>query len=1619
MALQDLLKQAQGEKSAVLPTSNLSGLNSLLSGATPNEFAPSKISPIQPQIDNGLFRDNSILGIAKNTFTGLFNPENLPLGVGTIVKSLKEEPVDITAKDFLQGLIETGKGIVKYPVNVLSNLAGVPVKFNIPGLGEVTNRQFNAAQRISNGENMGTVLAEEGSGAIFDTLFLVGMGQKLFAGRPTVIAKGELPPSSNITVKQPPKTGRLYTEPVATKPIPPELVQKLALDNYNPELPTYFKMTGKANGKIVGEIVQIKPSYFDIFTKIFKGDINKVPNAGLLSLSSKETSLNALEQAKPIPEVPKIPVITPALQKLVDTAQPTKETATIIPEKKIPEIVPKSTIEQGIDTTYKNIPTQETGKDIRKTILESDRFVNYSPEIEKKVGVSTKGFDFNVWETKPAIMGLVEKGEITDSFLLLKDKALTEKIFNEYIAKKNKLELNKLKKIGATEQEITNVINKNTETLKNKAKISSDTPKTETILPKTISDKKLEIIGYKKGMRNIYSYLKNGNDIITVNADKLAFVKKYLPNAELRMGTDINFPVQIIDAGKLKGLLMPIRGDVPEDVISASKTPKKDIIETKKSEEPIKEENGISGFNPKNLEDLDKPIAIKETDKIIKRSEIAKELSDKLGVLIRRGKFNQKAIGIFKREPQIIRLKKGGLATLFHEVGHFLDDKFKLSNLIDETERKALMKEYAFTYEGEPLRQRQEAFAEFLRFRMTGQEAKANELAPKFSKIFDEEMKGLPEIKDVLDVASADYKRWQEQPAVAKILSHISLGTDNSTSLLDRTTNSLHNLYTMALDDLHPLSEFSKMAGKLSPERDPYILARNLRGWIGKANVFLTKGTFGKNFWEIKDGKISSIFKGKSFTEIMKPIEKTGKLDEFRVYLISKRVIELSDRSITSGVSKKDAETAIEELGKKNPEFEQTAKDLYKYEDDLLNFASENGLVGEQGLTKIKTLNKNRVPFYRVMEEVRIVYMGNKKVAGNMNNQIRKIRGSEREIIDPIESIIKDTYAIINASERNNIGVAMANVAKTNFETARLFEEVDKPMVATKVNVREVLEKVMPQLSDLIDEDLELTNEIINIFRPVTDRGANMLNVNFGDDFKVFQVEPDLFKALQGLNTEDAGMIMRILATPAKLLRAGATLSPDFMVRNPIRDQWSALVFSKYGYIPGWDLARGMFELFKKGDVYNLWRMAGGEHSMLVSLDRGELQKKFQDLTSSKTEKVLNIIKHPIDALRILSELGEQATRLGEMKRGLEAMDNPIASAYASREVTLDFARIGAKTKGVNSIIAFFNANMQGNDRLARGFKNDTWKTSWKILLGITLPSILLYFANRDDKRWKEIPQWQKDLFWIVFTEKHIYRIPKPFGVGQLFGSVPERILEYMDMEDPQVFKELEKNVANGFTPGLIPTFMIPLIENITNYSFFLDRPIVSRGKENLPPEAQYNSFTSELSKMIGEKINYSPAKIDNLVQGYTGGLGKYATSIMDKVLTGTGIKTPTPKEAMWSEDFPVVKAFMIKPPVGSLSESVNRIYNEYNRISGEQSYVKKLYEQGEIKKATEFAKNSPYLVYYKMLSGVVSTFTNLNKSIEMIRLSKSLTPEQKKEKINELETLKTNIASKVLKQIK
>lgn len=1032
------------------------------------------------------------------------------------------------------------------------------------------------------------------------------------------------------------------------------------------------------------------------------------------------------------------------------------------------------------------------------------------------------------------------------------------------------------------------------------------------------------------------------------------------------------------------------------------------------------------GFIPKNLADVDSKAGRAEVEKIIKRSDIAAELSKKLAVPIRRGKFRGKALGIYKPKEQLIRYKKGGLPTIFHESGHFIDYTiFPFGNEIykNKGEIEALTSEYGAPL-NTPKRQKEEAFAEFLRFYMT-EPTKAKEKAPIFHAFFENQMRQLPEVSEIIEKAKADFERWNAMPATQKVLSQVSLTPDNE-SISERFSGTLSRLYSQTIDDLNPIFKYSELAedklGDLPAEENPYMLARNFRGWIGKANAFLETGTFGKKFWtENEKGKIVPNFSGKSFSAIIKPIEKDGALEDFTVYLISKRTVELTGREkpIETGISRADAQAAIDELAVKHPEFEQAAADLYKYQDDLLVFGRENGLYDDKALEVIREMNQAYVPFYRVMEEIETAG-GVGKGFGNVRSNIKRIKGSDRDIVNPLESIVKNTYAVINAAERNNVATAIVSLSDKDSALGQMVEKVATPMEkAATVGEDEILkavqEKLLKQAGIFGDASLsketeeELAGILVNVFRPAMIAKNNTITVLKDGKRTFYEIDPDLYKAMQGLEVEHVGAVLKLLSYPARFLRAGATLTPEFVLRNPMRDQWSAFVYSKYNFIPFVDLARGMFSLFRKDSDYWLWRMGGGEHSMLASLDREYLTKSFDEVVKGK--KFTDYVKNPLEVMQVLSEYMEKGTRLGEAKAALRNNANPIDAAFAAREVTLDFARIGEKTKAVNAIVAFFNAQVQGQDKMYRSFRDKPVRTLLKTMIGITLPSIILYFVNRDEEGWDEIPQWQKDLFWLVKVNDTWYRIPKPFELGVLFGSVPERMLEYMDKRDPQLFKDLQESVTNGLTPSFMPTFLLPIVENITNYNFFQERAIVPQAKTSLPPEAQYGNYTSETAKKLGELLKYSPAKIDNLLQGYFAGLGQYAVQVMDAALEGTGLATTVVAPAARLADQPILKAFMIKPPEGSGSNSVERFYTEWEKANEASKYIKQLQNDGEDEKAYEFLAEHPEAELAKYYNDVQAEISAMNKSRNEVYESDTISAQEKREILDEIDKQMTIVA--------
>jgi hypothetical protein len=227
--------------------------------------------------------------ILKTTasFVGGSSPENLPLGVGEVIKQSKEylntpEIPDVTFRDWLIGMKQAGQGFVS---NVISGATELPnivtagkyqpeIKLKIPGIGEVTNSDYRIAQRVSAGENPNVAVITEKANGFLNALFFLGLTSRAFTYRHTPIAKTTrnfLPTEKGVVTAPPIKSFQRYTPPTYTQKLSPSIIEGLKKDGLkfrvepDPNLPTYFKMTRGVTGKLKMEIVQVRHSYFSKF----------------------------------------------------------------------------------------------------------------------------------------------------------------------------------------------------------------------------------------------------------------------------------------------------------------------------------------------------------------------------------------------------------------------------------------------------------------------------------------------------------------------------------------------------------------------------------------------------------------------------------------------------------------------------------------------------------------------------------------------------------------------------------------------------------------------------------------------------------------------------------------------------------------------------------------------------------------------------------------------------------------------------------------------------------------------------------------------------------------------------------------------------------------------------------------------------------------------------------------------------------------------------------------------------------------------------------------------------------------------------------------------------------
>ena len=478
-----------------------------------------------------------------------------------------------------------------------------------------------------------------------------------------------------------------------------------------------------------------------------------------------------------------------------------------------------------------------------------------------------------------------------------------------------------------------------------------------------------------------------------------------------------------------------------------------------------------------------------------------------------------------------------------------------------------------------------------------------------------------PAVENAWTEAREQWKLHRDASPQARLRSHISIG-ESDPDLLS-IGDKWMRFRTNMLDDFEPIRKVvehvrQRTGEPLKLEEDAETLARLSRGATGIGDMFV--GEKKGDRWvggTVDFGTLDRT--GKSLGEILEPVQE--RLDDFRDYMVARRAQELHKRDILTGIRDQDAAWTVKTLEERyGDDFKPAFKALQEYNDSLLDFLGDSGVISQESLAAIRKVNENYVPFNRVKENAK--GPGGGAGLGTLWSPVKRLKGSGRDIVDPLESILKNTYNYVALAQKQQVSTALANLASKE-GVGDLFEQLLTPMRPQQFTVGEVskdLKEAIPGFDQLIEQlesvGVDPSEELLAVFRPGDYMGkVNTISVLKDGKRQWFEVDPELYKALEGLETEQLDAWVRMLGKPVKTLRAGATLDPAFMIRNPLRDQVMAFIQSEYGYKPFWDFGRGVFEMVRKGQMYEDFMVSGATQSTLLGLDRDSQQRNLNELT--------------------------------------------------------------------------------------------------------------------------------------------------------------------------------------------------------------------------------------------------------------------------------------------------------------------------------------------------------------------------------------------------------------------
>ncbi len=663
---------------------------------------------------------------------------------------------------------------------------------------------------------------------------------------------------------------------------------------------------------------------------------------------------------------------------------------------------------------------------------------------------------------------------------------------------------------------------------------------------------------------------------------------------------------------------------------------------------------------------------------------------------------------------------------------------------------------------------------------------------------------------------------------------------------------------------------------------------------IGEAQTNLLGKKY-KNFTDADGNKTAM-----SVESIWKDANDSGISDKtLNEYLVNQLNIDRINQGVEqfTNMDSDYSQEIIDKLEKENPNIKRVAENIWQYNKNQLQKMVDGGLISQEMADSFMETTPHYVRIQRnTGKSNNSIKIKNGKV--EINNQIQKVKGSSLDIMPIKETMAQYTQDVTNSIRKNIFGKELAKTLGMGSQDTTI---------------------------SAVDESFGINPELLgkdangNYTFTIFDNGtATVLPINEG--------------IYEALNTQKSPLEKKInkLGTPLrKISSMQRTLltdkNPLFLATNFFKDIGDAPFNSKYGmgnfyknYIKLFG-GRTIGNLTRKGnitnsnkvnvsDYVNLYESLGGNQNSYFN--QGEFESN-KGKVSKAVDKILTPIEKGNEFIESMPRITEFVTTIeqngytlnsdGDLvvknnKKATKSADEVLSEAmYNAAEITTNFKRGGDISKMVNKNGGtFFNASMQGFSKFTRNFTEiENPKQAVKLLAKVTMlgvaPAMLGEAMYGDDDEYKDLPDYVKDEYYLFKDEKGNWedkngskwlRIPKG-RMMSIFGAAARRTKNFSS-GDKDAFKGFGEIATNQIAPNnpFEDNVLSPLV-SVANNKSWSGNNIESDYLQSLPKKERFDARTSEFSKWLGKKLNYSPKKLDYLLDQYTGGIGDVALPAM------------------------------------------------------------------------------------------------------------------------------------------